>query len=65
MENEMTGSEVLFGFMGWLTTREQEETFSAHHDAASAAALVAEFCKVNKLTAPREDWTDRLFHPVI
>ncbi len=64
MDNEMTGSEAVYGFMAWLTTREAEETFSAHHDAAPAAELVAEFCKVNNLTEPRDDWTDRLTHPV-
>ena len=61
--NEMSGSEALFGFMAWLTTRESEVTFSAYHDAAPACELVDEFCKVNDLIEPREDWTDRLTHP--
>ncbi len=63
MENEMTGSETLFGFVAWLTTRDTEATFSALHDAAPAADLVSEFCKANNLTAPRDDWTDRLNYP--
>ena len=39
-------SEALFGFMGWLTSRDPVAgPFSAHHNASQAAELVAEFCK--------------------
>lgn len=62
--HEMTGSESLYGFMAWLTTRDPVVTLSARHDAAEAAELVGEFCKVNGLTEPRDDWTDRLTHPI-
>jgi len=61
--DEMTGSEALYGFMGWLTSRDNVETFSAKHDAVPAVELVSEFCKVNNLSKPRENWTDRLTHP--
>ncbi len=63
MANEMSGSEAVYGFMAWLTTREEEETFSARHDAAPAALLAGEFCQTNGLVDPRDDWTDRLTHP--
>ena len=37
---------VLFGFMGWLTTRPQKSgPFSMTHDAASAADLVGEYAR--------------------
>ena len=62
-KRELSGSEALFGFTAWLTARESKITFSAKHDAGEAASLVDEFCKFNKLTEPREDWTDRLTHP--
>lgn len=61
--DKLTASEALFGFMAWLTTRYQEVTFSAHHDAAPAANLVDEFCKVNELDDPRDHWADNLTHP--
>ncbi len=61
--DEMTASEAVYGFVAWLTTRDTAETFSAEHDAAPAADLVAEFCKTNGLAEPRDDWTDRLTHP--
>lgn len=64
MANEMTASEALFGFTAWLTTRKTAVTFSADNDVGAAVELVDKFCKVNNLTEPREDWTDRLTHPV-
>ena len=62
-EHELSGSEALFGFTAWLTRRKSEVTFSAKHDAGEVASLVNEFCKVNELAEPRENWTDRLTHP--
>ncbi len=61
--NEMNASEALYGFMGWLTTREQvTPEFSLRHDASEGARLVAEFCKRNKLTEPREGWQNNLIY---
>lgn len=56
-------SEALFGFGGWLTTREEEITMSGHHNASPVADAIAEFCKVNDLDEPRDNWTDYLTHP--
>jgi hypothetical protein len=61
--DELTASEALFGFMGWLTARDEQVVFSASNHAAPAAELVVEFCKVNGLSEPREDWTTRLIMP--
>ncbi len=60
---EMLASEALYGFVGWLTSREEPVTFSEKHDAAPAADLVAQFCITNKLREPRENWTKNLTHP--
>lgn len=60
---EMTGSEAVYGFVAWLTTRDAPITFGAAFDATLASELVDKFCKTNNLTDPREDWTDRLIHP--
>lgn len=61
--DELSGSEALNGFMGWLTTRKQVETFSASHDAGRAAKLIDEFCKANELAEPRHGWSNKLIHP--
>ena len=53
-------SEVLFGFVGWLTTREERVVFSAYDDASPAAELVAAYCKAQGLEEPRHNFTDYL-----
>ena len=59
----LSPSEALFGFAGWLTGREKQVVASASDDAAVLADLVHEFCEVNKLPEPRDNWTDYLTHP--
>jgi len=64
LKGEMSASEALFGFMGWLTSR-QEVTpeLSAKHDASIAAQLIEQFCNENKLTPTRDGWENNLIHP--
>jgi len=62
MDN-LSASEALFGFMGWLTSLETPVTFSSHHEAGTAAQLVDEFCKANNLAEPRDFWHLNLHHP--
>lgn len=62
--HKLTATEALYGFAGWLTSRDQSVTLSAHHSASSAAELVAEFVKANGLgDVSREDWHKFLKHP--
>ena len=64
MSDKLTASEALFGFMGWLTSREEvTPEFSSKHDASEAANLVAEFCEKNDLDDPRSGWENNLTHP--
>ena len=64
LKSEMTASEALYGFMGWLTSREAvTPELSAKHNAAIAAELVDEFCKANELRDPRDGWEKTLKHP--
>ena len=63
-DNEMNASEALFGFMGWLTSRDEvTPNFSANHYAGEAANLVSVFCKENNLSDPRAGWENNLIHP--
>ena len=60
---QLSGSEALYGFMGWLTSGSKRVgPFSAIDDAAAAAELVDEFCKVNGLADPRANWEELLTH---
>ena len=61
----LSGSEAVFGFCGWLTTREIQTVMSSRDDAAIIANLVKEFCSVNHLSDPRDNWEDNLIHPEV
>ena len=60
---ELSASEALFGFMGWLTSLETPVTFSARDYAGTAAELVDEFCKANNLAEPRDGWHENFVYP--
>lgn len=60
---QLSGSEALFGFIAWLTTREEEVTLGSERDCARPAELIDEFCKINHLSDPRDAWSDLLTHP--
>ena len=59
----LSASEALYGFAGWLTSRQERTVMSSADDAAPIADLVKEFCKVNSLGEPREGWANRFVHP--
>ncbi len=63
MNTELSGSEAVFGFVAWLTTRDTEVVFGAKHDASVACDLVAKFCETNKLKKPSENYHHQLIHP--
>jgi len=63
MKDRMIASEALFGFVGWLTSREEVTTMSTNHNAAPAADLIKQFCEENKLEEPRAGWENNLIHP--
>lgn len=59
----LSASEALYGFAGWLTSRDEKATFSSKDNAAIAAELVDAFCKANNLELPRERFNEWLNHP--
>ncbi len=61
--NHLSGSEAIFGFCAWLTTREERTVMSAADNAAPIPPLITEFCEVNKLVPPRDDYADALVLP--
>jgi hypothetical protein len=60
---ELSGSEALYGFCGWLTTRDEPTVMSAHDEAGHIAELIGDFCETNELKDPQEHWDDELKHP--
>ncbi len=61
--DRLSASEALYGFMGWLTTRQETMLVGASHECTPAADVVKEFCDANDLTEPRDGWEKNLVHP--
>ena len=62
---EMNAAEALYGFVGWITTREKEVTAGSKHNCVVWAELVDEFIKHNELQSVRDDvWPSNMkTHP--
>ena len=61
--HELSGSEAVYGFCAWLTTRDDITKMSAKHDCGIIAELINKFCVENNLDPPRENWSKLLTHP--
>lgn len=60
VRESLSPSEAVYGFAGWLTTRDEPVTLSGHHNAAIAAELVDEYVKKQGFEEPRENWHEEL-----
>ncbi|KKL70064.1 hypothetical protein LCGC14_2108630 [marine sediment metagenome] len=63
MSDKISASEALFGFMGWLTTRDETLMIGAQHECSPVADVVKEFCDANSLEEPRDNWHHHFVHP--
>ncbi len=61
--NKLSGSEAIFGFSAWLTTRKEQTVMGCGSDCAPIPPLIDEFCKANNLDEVREHWEKDLTHP--
>lgn len=61
--SELSASEALYGFCGWLTSKEEITVMGSSEDASVVVGLIADFCKENNLAEPREGWHLVLIHP--
>lgn len=62
--DRLTGSEVLYGFAGWLTTRKGEVTIGSTHPVGTLVDLIKLFIETNNLKDPRVGWENNLIHPI-
>jgi hypothetical protein len=65
VKEEISASEALYGFCGWLTTRDEPVTMSAKHNAAIVAELVDEYIQKQKLKEPKDHWEKQLKEELI
>jgi len=56
LTEKLSPSGALYGFGGWLTTRDKSVTMSAKHNAAIVAELINEFIEKQKLEEPKNHW---------
>ena len=56
---ELSASEAIYSFAGWLTSRKERTVMSATDDAAPIAELVDQFCKSQELQEPSAAWSKR------
>lgn len=61
--SELNSSESIFGFVSWLTCRDEKTVFSSSDNSGIAVKLIEKFCKANNLPEVSENWTDNLTHP--
>lgn len=60
----LQGAEILFGFVGWLTSRKQDVTMSGGDDASEPVRLIGRFLEANNLSDDcRQGWDRTLNHP--
>jgi len=53
---QLSASEALYGFCGWLTTRETATVMSARDEAGPIVRLIATYIRENELDEPRGNW---------
>lgn len=53
---QISASEALYSFIGWLTTRDRAIMMSAHHNSAAVAEILAIFLQVQGIPAPADNW---------
>ena len=63
LEAQLSGSEAIFGFCAWLTTRKEQTIMGSTDDAAPIVQLIGTFCDDNALPDPRDNYTDYLTIP--
>jgi hypothetical protein len=63
MTGKLTASEAIFGFAGWLTSRDDPVIMSANHESDKVAELCDLFCLANRLQKPRDEWANNLIIP--
>ncbi len=61
---QLSGSEAVFGFSAWLTSKDEADIIEAMRNNGIFAGWCEEFYKANKLSEPREMWDQLLTHPI-
>ncbi len=63
-KKQLSGSEAIYGFCGWLTCRKERTIMGSSEECAMIPDLIEKFCKANNLENPSENWHAILVHPI-
>lgn len=61
---QLEGSEILYGFCAWLTSRKEITVMSVNDDAACISDLIDRFCEANGIDDPKAEWKENLLYPI-
>ena len=61
----LNGSEILYGFCGWLNSRKSKTIMSSSNKAAPVVDLITDFIEANGLEDPESGWEENLLFPVL
>lgn len=56
IDRKLNNREVLYAFLGWLTTRADEARFGREYNSAIAVPLIEQFAEANDLDKVRPDY---------
>ena len=62
-KKELSPSEAVYGFVAWLSGREEVTKMGSKNDCANLADKIQLFCETNNLTDPKDHWEKNLIHP--
>lgn len=63
-DKTLSSAEALYGFCGWLSSRERILSIGNDQECGQLANLIKEFCETNNLAEPRAGWEQNLIHPI-
>lgn len=64
MADKLNSREALYGFVGWLTSREGPGVkMGSSYDCAGLPDLIEEFSNTNNFDEVTEQWPTHLIHP--
>jgi hypothetical protein len=63
MSEELNPTEAIYGFVCWLTTRDERTVISANDDVSPIVELLYRFCEANNLPGVSGQWPENLRVP--
>ena len=61
--DKLSASEAIFGFCGWLTTREEVTEMGSAIECSGIADLIGQYTEANGFADPRDGWHTLLIKP--